>query len=72
MALSRARAERVASQLKTSGIASSRLTVLAQGESQSMAAIGDADAYALERRVHIALDQGEDQRRVAEVTLNGG
>lgn len=72
MALSRARAERVANQLTVAGIASSRLTVLAHGESQSMAAIGDADAYALERRVHIALDQGEGQRRVAEVTLNGG
>ena len=58
MALSLARAERVAQQLLDSGVASNRMTVSAHGESQALAIEGDTDAYALDRRVHIALDQG--------------
>ena len=72
MALSRARAQRVAEQLILAGVQGSRLTVTAHGESQSLAAEGDTEGYALERRVHIVLDQGADQRRVAEVMLSGG
>ncbi len=72
MVLSRARAERVAEQLVASGVSAGRLTVVAHGESQSLADNGDTDAYALERRVHIVIDQGADQRRVAEVMLSGG
>ncbi|MDB4582640.1 OmpA family protein [Draconibacterium sp.] len=71
MALSLARAERVAQQLLDSGVASNRMTVSAHGESQALAIEGDTDAYALDRRVHIALDQGAGHRQVAEVTLSG-
>ena len=71
MALSLARAERVAQQLRDAGVATNRMTVSAHGESQALADDGDTDAYALERRVHIALDQGAGHRQVAEVTLNG-
>lgn len=71
LALSRARAERVAEQLTAAGVAPARLEVLAFGEQHSIASEGDADAYALERRVHISLQQGRTARRVAEVTLVG-
>ncbi len=71
MALSLARAERVAQQLLEAGVAPSRMTVLAHGETQALAIEGDTDAYALERRVHIAIDQGAGNRQVAEVTING-
>lgn len=71
MALSLARAERVAQQLLEAGVASSRMTVSAHGETQALAIEGDTDAYALERRVHIAIDQGAGNRQVAEVTING-
>lgn len=72
MALSRARAQRVAEQLMLAGVQGGRLTVTAHGESQSLAVEGDTEGYALERRVHIVLDQGAEQRRVAEVMLSGG
>ena len=71
MALSLARAERVAQQLLDSGVAANRMTVSAHGESQALAGDGDIDAYALDRRVHIALAQGAEQTQVAEVTLRG-
>lgn len=71
MALSLARAERVAQQLLDSGVAANRMTVSAHGESQALAGDGDIDAYALDRRVHIALDQGAEHTQVAEVTLSG-
>jgi len=71
LALSRARAERVAQHLVAAGVSDGRLEVLAFGEEQSSALPGDTDAYALERRVHISLEQGLTARRVAEVTLVG-
>ncbi len=71
LALSRARAERVAEQLTAAGVTPARLEVLAFGEQHSIASEGDMDAYALERRVHISLQQGSTARRVAEVTLVG-
>ena len=71
MALSRARAQRVADQLSAQGIQTSRLQVSALGESASLADEGDHDAYALERRVHIALQQRANGSHLASVSLNG-
>jgi outer membrane protein OmpA-like peptidoglycan-associated protein len=71
MALSKARAQRVADQLSAQGIQTSRLQVSALGESESLADEGDHDAYALERRVHIALQQRNDGSHLASVSLNG-
>ena len=71
MARALARSERVAQHLLDSGVASNRMTVSAHWERQALASEGETDAYALDRRVHIALDQGAGHRQVAEVTLSG-
>lgn len=68
--LSKARAEAVAAALTKSGISQGRLKLVAHGEAQSRAPQGDADAYALERRVRIGLQRRQDGRQVADVTLN--
>jgi len=70
MALSKARAQTVADQLSAQGINTSRLRVAALGESASLADEGDHDAYALERRVQIALQQRGSGSHLASVALN--
>jgi outer membrane protein OmpA-like peptidoglycan-associated protein len=47
------------------GIAADRIETHAHGDSQSEAATGDLDAYALERRVRIRLEAGVSEARVA-------
>lgn len=68
--LSRARAGAVAEALSVAGIPQSRMTLIAHGDTQNRAPIGDVDAYALERRVRIELSRAESDRQVAEVTIN--
>jgi outer membrane protein OmpA-like peptidoglycan-associated protein len=68
--LSRARAGAVAEALTVAGIPQSRMTLVAHGDTQSRAPVGDVDAYALERRVRIELSRAESDRQVAEVTIN--
>ena len=60
MKLAEARAERVAAGLEAAGVSAARIRVTAHGESQSSAATGDMDAYALERRVTIELSPEAD------------
>ncbi len=69
LALSKARAEQVVTQLASVGVPRSRMRVLAHGESHSSALAGDLDAYALERVVSIELTQDDTQRSVAAVDL---
>lgn len=70
LALSKARAQRVADQLMSQGIEADRLQVEAYGETQSTAQEGDQDAYALERRVQIALQRRDDGRQLARVSIS--
>jgi outer membrane protein OmpA-like peptidoglycan-associated protein len=70
LALSKARAQRVADQLMSQGINADRLQVQAYGETQSTAQEGDQDAYALERRVQIALQRRDDGRQLARVSIS--
>ena len=69
LVLSKARAERVATALAATGIARDRMSIVAYGESESLASPGDQDHYALERRVKIELLRGGDEQRVAAVEL---
>lgn len=55
LSLSQARAARVAEQLIAFGVPEERLSVNGFGESESVAAAGDVDGFALERRVVIEL-----------------
>ena len=70
LALSKARAQRVADQLMSQGINADRLQVQAYGETQSTAQEGDQDAYAFERRVQIALQRRDDGRQLARVSIS--
>jgi outer membrane protein OmpA-like peptidoglycan-associated protein len=45
------------------------MSIVAYGESESLASPGDQDHYALERRVKIELLRGGDEQRVAAVEL---
>lgn len=53
--LSAERVARVTDQLQAYGVAADRIVMTAYGESQSLAAEGDLDSYAFERRVDIEL-----------------
>lgn len=57
--LSKERADAVAAVLAGQGIDASRLVVEAHGESETTAAEGDIDGYALERRVLVRIEQPE-------------
>ncbi len=65
-ALTRQRVASIADLLKTNGLPDSRITTTAYGDSQSVAAEGDYDAYALERRVKIELVPPRDESSVAD------
>ena len=69
LVLSKARAERVATALSATGIARDRMSIVAHGESESIATPGDQDHYALERRVKIELLRTGDEQRVAGIEL---
>jgi len=53
LSLSQARTDAVEAAFEALGIASSRLTIQAHGESNASAKSGDLDAYAMERRVSV-------------------
>ncbi|MDP7297245.1 MAG: OmpA family protein [Gammaproteobacteria bacterium] len=65
-ALTRQRVASIANLLKNNGLPGSRITTTAYGDSQSVAADGDYDAYALERRVKIELMPPRDESSVAD------
>ena len=69
LVLSKARAERVATALSATGIARDRMSIVAHGESESIATPGDQDDYALERLVKIELLRTGDEQRVAGIEL---
>lgn len=69
LALSLARAEQVSAVLAAAGVSPDRLKVTAMGESNSTAADGDLDAYALERVVRIGLRRWISGAVVAEVKV---
>ena len=69
LALSRARAEQVASALESFGVADQRLQVVAHGEAHSLAPEGDLEAYAFERRVRIELLREGSGPQVAGVDV---
>jgi outer membrane protein OmpA-like peptidoglycan-associated protein len=51
--------------LESRGVSAGRITTAAYGESQSLAAEGDLDTYAFERRVDIQLLNGEENAALA-------
>jgi outer membrane protein OmpA-like peptidoglycan-associated protein len=57
-ALSQRRAEAVAAALVCGGMTRERLIIEAHGASESVSAVGDLDAYALDRRVTVRLERG--------------
>ncbi len=61
------RVANIADLLESNGLPASRITTTAYGDSQSVAADGDYDAYALERRVNIELVPPLDESGVADV-----
>lgn len=68
--LSEARVASVASQLLKMGVAQDRLKTYSHGDSQSNAANGDYDSYALERVVRIQLSKNGQQNSVAQVSVS--
>ncbi len=66
MSLSASRADAVRDALLARGIGADRVQVQAHGHTFSLADEGDADGYALERRVSISLGAGDDPAVVAQ------
>jgi len=69
MALSTARAHRVAEQLESFHIDKARMEVYSHGAKFSQATTGDLDAYALERVVRIQLSHGDSGESFAQVDI---
>ena len=68
--LSEARANAVRDMLLAAGVAEDSLEVNAYGKDQSESGEGDADAYALERRVRLTIEPKEPAPAVAQVGEN--
>ena len=68
-ALSEKRVESVAALLIDQGVEQQRIKTYSHGASQSQSAVGDYDAYALERVVKIQLSQGDSQDAYAQVMI---
>lgn len=69
VALSNDRVMSVAALLQNAGINGSRISTFSHGASQSQAAQGDSDSYALERVVRIQLTSVEQGTKVAQVDI---
>jgi outer membrane protein OmpA-like peptidoglycan-associated protein len=61
-ALSRRRAEAVAAVLEQAGVSKEHMIIEGHGKSESTAADGDLDGYALDRKVTVRLERGGEQK----------
>lgn len=69
LALSQQRVESVAKQLRAAGLEEKRISTYSHGASQSEAALGDYDSYALERVVKIELSHKDKSSSLAQISL---
>ena len=69
LTLSESRTQSVARWLVDHGVEVSRIETHAHGASESLAAVGDYDSYALERVVKIQLKQGDSTDTVAQIAV---